>query len=179
MPKIISYTPSWLSRPSPGFQLFSRQSSERGGQRGPPQFENGSRGEKKYSGHRRTIARRGTEVFVVVNNEIRWSDLCMLRDDWEEQEQGNRERRRQGKPLEREGIETNNGSYRVSGIFQAQSTTNSLFFGIGSPIYGQRTNTAALNISKRNIPRDFNLSHHPRGRPSRPFESWSGYIGAN
>lgn len=35
-------------------------------------------------GHRRTIARRGTEIFVVVNNEIRWSDLCMLKDIWEE-----------------------------------------------------------------------------------------------
>lgn len=162
MPKIISYTPSWLSRPSPGFQLFSRQSSDRGGQRGPAQFENSSRGEKKYLGHRRTIARRGTEVFVVVNNEIRWSDLCMLRDDWEEQEQSNRQRRRQGKPLEREGIESNNGSYRVSGIVKIEYTSNSLFFCIGSPVYGQRTNTAALNISQRNIPRDFNLPHHSR-----------------
>lgn len=113
MPKIISYTPSWLSRPSPGFQLFSRQSPERGVQKGPTQFENNLGGEKKHSGHQRTIARRGTEVFVVVNNEIRWSDLCMLREDWEEQEQGNRRRRRQ---VEREEIENNNGSYRASRI---------------------------------------------------------------
>lgn len=127
MPKVISYTPSWLSRPSPGFQLFSLQSSERGVQRGPAQFENGLGGEKKHSGHRRTIARRGTEVFVVVNNEIRWSDLCMLRDDWEEQEQGNRWRRRQGKPPEREGVEINNGSYRASRIFRAKPSSNSLY----------------------------------------------------
>lgn len=38
-------------------------------------------------GHRRTIARRGTEIFVVVDNEIRWSDLCMLKDVWDEDQE--------------------------------------------------------------------------------------------
>lgn len=42
---------------------------------------------KQFIGNRRTIARRGTELFVVVNNEIRWSDLCMLKDVWEETQQ--------------------------------------------------------------------------------------------
>ncbi|KAL8751922.1 MAG: hypothetical protein Q9184_005899, partial [Pyrenodesmia sp. 2 TL-2023] len=36
-----------------------------------------------YQGPQRTIACRNTEVFVVVDNEIRWSDLSMLKYDWE------------------------------------------------------------------------------------------------
>lgn len=81
MPKILSYTPSWLTRPSPGYALFSQKQKE---------ISAGENGQNK-SGHeskiRRTIAHRGTEVFVVVDNEIRWSDLVMLRERSEEAEQ--------------------------------------------------------------------------------------------
>ena len=90
MPKIISYTPSWLSRPSPGFQLFSapqsRPNSKGSKGQGSKAQEHGNVNREKYVGPRRGIATRGTEVFVVVDNEIRWSDLCMLRDGWEEQQ---------------------------------------------------------------------------------------------
>lgn len=30
----------------------------------------------------RTLARRGTEVFTVVDNQIRWADLARLKDEW-------------------------------------------------------------------------------------------------
>ena len=87
MPKIISYTPSWLSRPSAGFDLFNKTKNSSPSEKGlgasiPP--ENGSKSNNNYVRHRRTIARRGTEIFVVVDNEIRWSDLCLLRDIWED-----------------------------------------------------------------------------------------------
>lgn len=91
MPKIISYTPSWLSRPSPGFQIFTSSHSKpnsRGadGQGSKARQNEGTTGEK-YGGPKRTIATRGIEIFVVIDNEIRWTELCMLRDDWEEQQQ--------------------------------------------------------------------------------------------
>ncbi|KAM0714803.1 hypothetical protein Q7P37_009267 [Cladosporium fusiforme] len=65
MPKVLSYTPEWLSRPSAGFKLF--QSSQ-------PQSK------QQHEGPRKTIAHRGTEVFVAVGRELRWSDLSLLRD---------------------------------------------------------------------------------------------------
>ena len=88
MPKVISYTPCWLSRPSPGFRLFSSSEdasrSPRTNGKSTASSVNGSRTNDDYLGPKRTIARRGTEIFVVVGNQIRWSDLCMLKDDWEE-----------------------------------------------------------------------------------------------
>ncbi|KAI9723270.1 MAG: hypothetical protein M1812_001152 [Candelaria pacifica] len=88
MPKILSYTPAWLSRPSPGFDTFSSKASSRPSSsskaRSPKRNSNGTTGTASYVGPRRTIARRGTEIFVVVDNQIRWSELCMLKDDWEE-----------------------------------------------------------------------------------------------
>ena len=54
-------------------------------------------------GHRRTIARRGTEIFVVVDNEIRWSDLCMLKDVWEEAQERSKNKRESGENGEPNG----------------------------------------------------------------------------
>lgn len=88
MPKVISYTPSWLSRPSPGFRVFSSSQdishSPKASGKFSPLSANGNKTKGEYLGPKRTIARRGTEIFVVVGNQIRWSDLCMLKDDWEE-----------------------------------------------------------------------------------------------
>ena len=88
MPKVISYTPSWLSRLSPGFRLFSSSQdvshSPRENGKSPALPVSSNKIEGDYLGPKRTIARRGTEIFVVVGNHIRWSDLCMLKDDWEE-----------------------------------------------------------------------------------------------
>lgn len=76
MPGISSFTPAWLSRPSPGFTFFNRGSCS-----------NSTSGRDKSSnvpGPDRTIASRGTEVFLAVDNEIRWTDLVLLRDKWED-----------------------------------------------------------------------------------------------
>lgn len=82
MPKIISHTPSWLSRPSPGFQLFntpkSAHSSTHHIRKDSDQTE--------FNGPNRNIARRGTEVFVVAGKHIRWSDLSILKAEHEELE---------------------------------------------------------------------------------------------
>lgn len=65
MPRALSYTPDWMSRPKTAFNLFQPK------QPASKQLSEGSR---------RTIAHRGTEVFVAVGKELRWSDLGLLRD---------------------------------------------------------------------------------------------------
>ncbi|EAW06355.1 uncharacterized protein ACLA_080390 [Aspergillus clavatus NRRL 1] len=77
MPKLISYTPPWLSRPAPGASLFSTTSTKK------PSYlpEN----EAEYTGPTRVLARRGNEVFTVVNNQIRWANLTRLKDLWQQQ----------------------------------------------------------------------------------------------
>ncbi len=90
MPKILSYTPAWIARPSPGSQIFS----------GPPSATSSASPSKRSSqlsypigdkaagnnqGRRSLIASRGTEIFTAVGNKIRWADLSTLKDDWEEQ----------------------------------------------------------------------------------------------
>ena len=74
----MSYTPLWLSRPSPGFNLFQSKSPERLSQIGS----------KPHGGPKRTIATRGTEVFIAVGDEIRWSDLLWIRDQWDDEHVG-------------------------------------------------------------------------------------------
>lgn len=70
MPKVLSYTPDWLSRPSPGHQLFA------------PKQTNGAASptKRKDFGPKKTIATRGSEIFVAVGHEIRWADLVNLKD---------------------------------------------------------------------------------------------------
>ncbi|KAL1644016.1 hypothetical protein SLS61_009044 [Didymella pomorum] len=70
MPKVLSYTPEWLSRPSPGYHLFAPKQSN----------GNGAAARKKDFGPRKTIATRGSEVFVAVGHEIRWADLVNLKE---------------------------------------------------------------------------------------------------
>lgn len=79
MPKVKSYSAAWLSSNAPGHRLFE-QSPEAIKSRGLE--SNYSSKKKTTPGPRRTIARRGTEVFVAVGREIRWGDLAYLKDEW-------------------------------------------------------------------------------------------------
>lgn len=109
MPKVISYTPTWLSRPSPGYHLFSKPSASQHTNGSISNGQNGANIAKQFLGNRRTIARRGTELFVVVDNEIRWSDLCMLKDVWENTQ---REPNKREKDLDKR--EESNGNYGLA-----------------------------------------------------------------
>jgi nucleoporin NUP82 len=71
MPKVLGYTPDWLSRPSPGYQLFAPKQQANG---------NGVAAKRAEPGPRKTIAARGAEIFVAVGSEIRWADLTNLKD---------------------------------------------------------------------------------------------------
>ena len=84
MPKIISHTPGWLSRPSPGFQIFNKVHST-STQADHSQQQNSSFGGKQGVGPNRTIAQRGTEIYLAVGRQIRWADLVSLKDGYEEQ----------------------------------------------------------------------------------------------
>jgi nucleoporin NUP82 len=65
MPRALSYTPDWMSRPKTAFNLFQPKQPA---------------AQQPSEGSRKTIAHRGTEVFVAVGKELRWSDLSLLRD---------------------------------------------------------------------------------------------------
>ncbi|KAI9047942.1 hypothetical protein LZ554_007744 [Drepanopeziza brunnea f. sp. 'monogermtubi'] len=85
--KIVEWTPAWLSKPSPGHTVFSAAAKSADS---VPSQSNGSNSASKNtakSGPRRTIARRGTEVFVAVGKEIRWADLVYMKEAFEEKEE--------------------------------------------------------------------------------------------
>lgn len=75
MPKVVSYTPPWLSRPSPGGSLFSSA---------PSKISGDEQKKPAYEGPTRTLAKRANEVFIVVDNQIRWADLARLKNEWQE-----------------------------------------------------------------------------------------------
>lgn len=72
MPKVKSYSAAWLAKSAPGHQLFEPSADTT----------------RSYSsnaptlGPRRTIARRGVEVFVACGKELRWGDLAYLKEQW-------------------------------------------------------------------------------------------------
>jgi nucleoporin NUP82 len=83
MPKILSFTPAWLSNPSIGHKLFTQDISSSNGNI-PIDLKNGRFSQQSsFSGARRTVARRGAEVFVAVGKEIRWVDLAVQKKRFE------------------------------------------------------------------------------------------------
>jgi len=88
MPGILSYTPPWLSRPSPGSEIFSASAAPTS-TFSPSKtlltshsHTNGVVGEPNQH-PRRVLAHRGTQIFVVVDNKLRWADLADVKDGWE------------------------------------------------------------------------------------------------
>lgn len=77
MPKIKSFAPGWLNEPSPGHKLFELTPEDN---KLPASL---AFSRKAKPGPRRTIARRGTEVFVAVGKQIRWGNLAALKETWE------------------------------------------------------------------------------------------------
>ncbi|KAJ5730346.1 uncharacterized protein N7483_004854 [Penicillium malachiteum] len=108
MPKVNSYAPAWLCRPSPGASLFTSASIK-----SPAQgLENGS----KISGPTaatRTIAKRENEVFAVVDNEIRWSDLARVKDQWQQQA---RQKKSPAEPAKAQANATEIPTYRILSV---------------------------------------------------------------
>lgn len=116
MPKVKCYSAAWLSKNAPGNQLFEPSAESLRSRALSP-------GKKKqFPGPRRTIARRGTEVFVAAGREIRWGDLVYLKEEWTDKQ--SRRRSSVGVRIKREddtlqSIDTDGtdtaGGWRVSG----------------------------------------------------------------
>lgn len=105
MPKVNSFAPAWLCRPSPGASLFTSTSVK-----SPAQDSRNKTNASGANRPTRTLAKRGHEVFAVVDNEIRWSNLARLKDQWE---QGRQKRGSAGQAKEKtDGSEV--PPYRVS-----------------------------------------------------------------
>lgn len=77
MPKVKSYAAPFLAGDAPAHRLFE-PSTEASRSRSI----DGTSKKQFVPGPRRTIARRGTEIFVAVGREIRWGDLAYLKDEW-------------------------------------------------------------------------------------------------
>ncbi|KAL3425036.1 nuclear pore complex protein An-Nup82 [Phlyctema vagabunda] len=92
MPKVTSYTPAWLSKPTPGHGIFTATATN---------TSNGSGHELKKKkakpGPNRRIVHRGTEVFIAVGKEIRWADLVYLKETWEDKQLSEKQARGKGK----------------------------------------------------------------------------------
>lgn len=80
MPQVISYTPAWLEKGNPGHEIFT--GAPAGANSAPSNGYSSSKKKEQKPGPRRTIARRGTEVFIAVGKEIRWADLAYLKEAW-------------------------------------------------------------------------------------------------
>lgn len=81
MPRIVDYSPPWLSRPSAGVDLFCPEAKDQSSS----SLRNAQKAIQEPTKDPRpvrTLARRGTEVFTVVDNQIRWADLARLKDEW-------------------------------------------------------------------------------------------------
>ena len=69
MPKILERDPAWLGSGAPGFSLFR------------PDNTNAKKiSHSQAEGAQRKVAHRGTEVFVAIGNELRWSEVGLLKD---------------------------------------------------------------------------------------------------
>ncbi|OAL72312.1 hypothetical protein A7D00_3310 [Trichophyton violaceum] len=81
MPRIVDYSPPWLSRPSAGVDLFCPKAKDKSSS----SIRNAQKAIQEPTKDPRpvrTLARRGTEVFTVVDDQIRWADLARLKDEW-------------------------------------------------------------------------------------------------
>ena len=88
MPQILGYTPTWLSKPNPGHEIFTAGPTSSQTASGNGYSSNDRKTSKLRP--RRTIARRGTEVFIAVGKEIRWADLVYLKETWENKQENQR-----------------------------------------------------------------------------------------
>ncbi|TGO33310.1 hypothetical protein BHYA_0253g00070 [Botrytis hyacinthi] len=88
MPQVLGYTPTWLSKPNPGHEIFTAKPT--GIQTAPGASYNPNEKKTNKLGPKRTIARRGTEIFIAVGKEIRWADLVYLKETWENKQENQR-----------------------------------------------------------------------------------------
>ncbi|KAI1968478.1 hypothetical protein LOZ52_002013 [Ophidiomyces ophidiicola] len=134
MPRVVDYAPAWLSRPSPAASFFSSSSSTNGADQPG----------ESYLGPTKVLARRDTEVFAVVDGQIRWSDLTLLKDEWQEsvrhRRHGSRHEEEDAAPLSGSPTVSSKGGasnkFRSTNGVRGDSDTTSQYRILTVPIYG-------------------------------------------
>lgn len=111
MANIKSYTPAWLSKPNPGYTIFTPKPKE--AQVSTSYAFNQDKKKAPKPGPRRTIARRGTEVFVAVGKEVRWADLVYLKEAWEDNQSNHSSKGAQKGPRDNQYTQDHAQGHRV------------------------------------------------------------------
>ena len=179
MPKVLSYTPPWLSRPEPGFQLFNSSqgtlSSIHSERRGSDHLSN-RHATKPYQGPTKIVAHRGTEVFVAVDNKLRWSDLCMLKDDYDEKEALRKEKRQRQKSGQ--SADQNDSSNEEAGqkapsfrVSSSQGMITPAHNHEGTPSQHRRENTAIISFPQRKPSGRCHITHCSCPSPPASFQT--------
>lgn len=171
MPKVKCYSAAWLSKNAPGHQLFepSPEAARSRALTSPYASK-----KKAVQGPRRTIARRGTEVFVAVGKEIRWGDLAYIKEAWASTQ--TRDRRGSSARVKREDSNVNMddipdieavGGLRVSGTNQKVLglPTNELCQDNQGP--GRRRHSTTHHLPQHEPPRYSHNAHYPHLHDTR------------
>ena len=87
MPKVKSYSAPWLAKGSPGHTLFEPSADTLRSRTFSPGYP---QKKKAAPGPRRTIASRGSEIFVAVGKEIRRADLVYQKETYARRPQSGR-----------------------------------------------------------------------------------------
>ncbi|KAF3480450.1 uncharacterized protein GIQ15_05797 [Arthroderma uncinatum] len=145
MPRIVDYSPPWLSRPSPGVDLFCPSSTDKPSS----SIRNAQKAIVDAAQEPRpvrTLARRGTEIFTVVDNQIRWADLARLKDEWRKGVKQKREESNRGRQNEdtsnvengqNDNLERNTAREESDGREDAADTKASYYRILTTPVYGK------------------------------------------
>ena len=166
MPKIKSYTPGWLAKGSPGHNLFAPSTDASRASLSSPYSAKTKK--KSPNGARRTIARRGTEVFVANGREIRWGDLVYLKEKYASKRAGARVKREYSDDDTLESIESENraAGYRVSCCTPTPLFPASCLPALASFVLGHRS-TVCLARYLRHPPPPFANCRHCRSLQPR------------
>lgn len=87
MPKVIGYTPAYLSRPSPGSKIFTDPAPQSPASPSKRSSYVGSPPTTDYQGPRRLVVTRGPETITVAGNKLRWTNLADVKNEWEDSAQ--------------------------------------------------------------------------------------------
>lgn len=162
MPGVLKYTPSWLSRPSPGFDFFAPKASTK--------LTGDKSKDESHFGPLKSIAHRGTEVFVAVGNELRWSDLVLLKekhDEAQDRKNGQEEMRDAEDDDELDGGGADAGedkdgqsTYRVCIISEKYTRSSRLKNRLGPQSANIKTHQTTHYLARWRFPCNRNISHY-------------------
>ncbi|KZZ89717.1 WD40/YVTN repeat-like-containing domain protein [Moelleriella libera RCEF 2490] len=141
MPKIKSYSAAWLSSShAPGHRLFEPSTEAAG-----PRTLSPASKKQPLPGPKRTIARRGTEVFVAVGKEIRWADLAYLKEEWATKQARGRASSVGGIRIKREdSVQSIEGDGDLSGVAGVRMIKTPVADDIRQLVISPNTNLLAI-----------------------------------